>query len=213
VTRKLLPALAAALALAPAALAHEGGSSLYQSQPKQLQPSLRGAVFKVIDGDDRLWLDNRTGKTVLVLGYQGEPYLRFDSAGVWQNDHSPAVYLNLDRYAKTALPKDANAKLPPKWEKLVASQAFSWHDHRIHWMSTVPPPSVRADPEEPHHVFDWTVPLRVDGRSYKLTGTLDYVPKDSGGSGLPVAAIAGGAGGAVVLLVAAAFFLLRSRRR
>ena len=75
---------------------------------------MRGLQLKVLYGDDQVWLDNRSGKTVVIDGYSGEPYLRFGPDGIYVNVNSPAGYLNQDRYAKSAVPKSASAKAPPE---------------------------------------------------------------------------------------------------
>ena len=43
-------------------------------------------------------------------------------------------------------------------------------------MSRTLPPKVQAAKDKPHHVFDWTVPARLDGRPLLVAGTLDYQP-------------------------------------
>ena len=60
----------------------------------------------ILEGDDRLALTNSTGEPLVVLGYEGEPYLRFDAKGVHENVRSPAATLNDDRYARLELPAD-----------------------------------------------------------------------------------------------------------
>ncbi len=61
---------------------------------------MRGLKLKVLYGDDQVWLDNRSGKTIVIDGYGGEPYLRFAPDGIYVNVNSPAGYLNQDRYAQ-----------------------------------------------------------------------------------------------------------------
>lgn len=54
--------------------------------------------------------------------------------------------------------------------------SFAWHDHRIHWMSLLPPPAVRADPDVAHHLFGWRIPGTLDGHPLVIAGTLEYRP-------------------------------------
>ena len=35
---------------------------------------------------------------------------------------------------------------------------------------------MQAAKDEPHHVFDWTVPARLDGKPLTIAGTLEYEP-------------------------------------
>ena len=170
--------LLAALVACPAAAGHgDGATRGFSSEVVAVDPSLTGLSARVLDSDDRLLLRNRTGEEVVVLGYDEEPYLRFAAdGGVWRNLNSPATYLNEERYGGVAVPASASARTEPRWERVSRGRAYEWHDHRIHWMSTIDPPQVRQAPDEPHHVFDWTVPGTAAGEPLAIEGTLDYEP-------------------------------------
>ena len=43
-------------------------------------------------------------------------------------------------------------------------------------MSTIDPPKVRQAKDQPHHVFDWTVPGTIGGEPLAIKGSLDYRP-------------------------------------
>src|SRR6202035_4435325 len=62
-------------------------------------------------------------------------------------------------------------------KKLSGGHTARWHDHRIHWMGSQPPPIVRRAPSQRHAVFPtWTVELRRDTLPIVVTGTLTWVP-------------------------------------
>jgi hypothetical protein len=177
VRRALFGAALAALVVCSAAAAHGGGGALgFRSKVTRITPAVSGLSVTVLDYDDRLELRNETGDALVVLGYQGEPYLAFRGGRVYRNTRSPATYLNDDRFGRVALPKQADPKAPPAWEEVSPREEFDWHDHRIHWMSQTLPPKVQAAKNDPHHVFDWTVPARLDGKPLTIAGTLDYEP-------------------------------------
>jgi MYXO-CTERM domain-containing protein len=173
--RALAAAAGAALALAAGALAH-GGVAGFTSTLTDVRPAVDGLDLRVLDGDDRLQLTNETGETVVVTGYDGEPYLRFAGGEVFRNARSPATYLNEERYGKAKVPAEAKEGAAPRWERVSRTPTFEWHDHRIHWMSPILPPQVRRAEDEAHHVFDWTVPITVGGTEVELRGSLDYEP-------------------------------------
>ena len=175
--RSLLVASALAALLAPAAEAHFGTAKLgYRSTITSVKPRMPGLRFKILYGDDQVWLDNRSGKTVIIKGYGGEPYIRFDRDGIFVNVNSPASYLNQDRYGRVDVPKSASAKAKPDWQKLAGGDVWAWHDHRIHYMSPIPPPQIKSEPRKPHHVFDWKVPATENGKRFLIAGSLDYKP-------------------------------------
>jgi hypothetical protein len=213
VTRSLLAACLTALACCAGAAAHvvpQGASSPYVSTVKRILPPAPGVFVAIMGFDDQVWLEN-TGPPLIVLGYRREPYLLFDRTGVYENDRSPATYLNRDRYGKLAVPSAARPGARPKWRRLTGGDAYNWHDHRIHWMSPIAPPVVRARSSKPHHIFDWQIPIRVGDTDHVILGSLDYTPtRDSD----LVAKIAVGA--AIALTAVAAVLVLialRLRRR
>ena len=175
--RSLAIAALVAAIIAPGAEAHYGTGKLgYRSTIRAVKPRMPGLRLKILYGDDQVWLDNRSGKTVVIKGYSGEPYLRFSPGGIYVNIKSPSGYLNQDRYARVTVPKSASAKAKPQWEKLAGGDVWAWHDHRIHYMNPIPPPQIKAAPRKPHHVFDWTVPATENGKRFLIAGSLDYKP-------------------------------------
>ena len=141
-----------------------------------VRPGLAGVTVRVLGSEDRLWLSNRSKRPITILGYEGEAYLRITPQGVFENRNSPAAYLNADRFARAVVPQTAHAGAKPVWRKLAKSRAWAWHDHRIHWMSTFPPKEVVDDRASPHHIFDWSVPVRAGTKRVAIVGTLDYAP-------------------------------------
>jgi hypothetical protein len=204
----------AALALCASAAAHTipgGGANPYTSTVRGIVPPAPGVFAAILGQDDRVWIDDSEHRTLLVLGYQGEPYLRLGRTGVFRNLNSPATYVNQSRYGVgVSAPSSATAKAAPKWQRISRGETYNWHDHRIHWMSTIPPPVVRNDTSKPHHVFDWKIPIVIDGRDHTIVGTLDYTPPARTG-GSPIAVIS-----AVILTllaVAGAVVAVRILRR
>jgi hypothetical protein len=179
--RAFAAALFAALALPSAALAHEGGPKGFTSTITRVTPATQGLRATILQGDDRIGLRNTTGKTILVYGYTKDPYLRITPHAVYRNERSPATYLNEVRFANENVdfPADVSAKAAPRWKQVADGPYYEWHDHRIHWMNPILPPQVRSAKDEPHHIFDWSVPIQVAGVPGSLQGTLDYAPPPS----------------------------------
>ena len=198
---------AAALVVAPAAAAHGGGGDLgFRSEVTRVTPATTGLTVVVRDHDDRLELRNETGRTVVVLGYENEPYLVFRDGRVLRNTRSPATYLNDERFGDVSLPAIADPKAAPEWEEVAQKEEYEWHDHRIHWMSRALPPKVAADEGSRHHVFDWTVPGRLGGERVAIAGSLDYEPPPGGSPTLLVGVL-------VAVAVGGGFAVLLRRRR
>ncbi|MCU1501680.1 MAG: hypothetical protein JWM12_1034, partial [Ilumatobacteraceae bacterium] len=145
--------LAIAPAFAPAgnavAPAHGGSStavtSNYRVVVSDLSPAVPGARVSIADVGGTLRLTWTGSGTLVVEGYEHEPYLRISDAGVERNVRSPATYLNQNRYARVAVPAIADSSAAPEWDRISTGRTVEWHDHRTHWMDTVPPAVVEVD--------------------------------------------------------------------
>lgn len=198
------------------ALAHTGSAQTgYVSTVSALAPPVLGVNAFVLGGDDRLRISNYSGKTVVVLGYQGEPYLRFDRRGVWANTRSPAAYLNRFRRPHPLKPGVADAAAPPRWKLIRPGVTYEWHDHRIHWTGAEQPEGVREHPDRVQRIFKWRVPGRADGKRFAITGFLGYAPDrlPKGDESTSRAWLLAGGLVTAALLVAAGVGARRSRRR
>ncbi|MFI5912944.1 hypothetical protein [Dactylosporangium sp. NPDC051541] len=107
--------------------------------------SVPGVTVKAVEGGARLELVNRSGRDVVVLGLQGEEFLRVGAGGVQENRQSPTWFASRS-ITGTATGGDAGAA--PEWHLVSAEPRVRWHDERARELPA------RA----------WSVPLLVDGR-------------------------------------------------
>jgi hypothetical protein len=185
----------------------QGSSYDYRSYITSVTPKIAGLSFQVLEFADRILMTNRTGQTVTIYGYEGEPYARVLANGtVEQNVRAPATYLNTNFYAQVTVPPIASSSAPPRWEVLDRTGQFEWHDHRIHWMSPVPPARVKNTSKRTL-IFDWQVPIAVGTRRGSIDGQLFWTPESSKA---PLALIILGA---IIVLAGLAFVLYVRRRR
>ena len=208
--RRLTVGVALVLAgLAPASALAHGGNPDFRSVLTRIKPPVPGLHVEVLNYDDRLLLINRTGKTVLMRGYEGEPYARLQADGTVEvNRRSPSFYLNEERYGGTPVPAGAGPKAPPQWSLVSKTGRFETHDHRIHWMSKGTAPPQVKDKGKRTKVFAWRVPIEVGSTSANLTGTLFWAPP--GGGGVPALAIAALV---VLVLITIVLYVLTRRAR
>ena len=160
--------------LAPAgALAHAG-----QSDGTDYRSSITavptGVTARIVGGDDRIEITRTTARQVVILGYGGEPYLRLDAQGTWENRNSAAVALNDVRRTPDAIPT-TETKIGPDWVQTGTGDSVVFHDHRTHWMASQPPAKVRADPDHAQLLFAWSVPLAVDGQAAEIRGDVMWL--------------------------------------
>ena len=183
-------AFVAVLVLAPSAWAH-GGSA---TQATSFRPELDGVVppgsgvgVRLVDDGTRIELDAGEHE-VVVLGYEGEPYLRVDADGVFENQRSPSTYLNTSLTGSTP-PPEADASAAPDWKRIGDGPTVRWHDHALH----VPPGQATGARDESR----WERPLVVDGESFALRGRIVTLPEP-----LPAPWLVLGAALAVVVVLA-----------
>lgn len=200
--------LALVLLNAPPAWSHAGGNPDYRSVIDRVTPNVPGVSFEVLSYDAYMQLVDQQGHEVVIYGYEGEPYARILKNGTVQvNERSPAKYLNDTRYpVESSVPSSANAKAPPKWETTDDSGTFLWHDHRMHYGAESVPPQVK-DTSKKTKVFDYEVPISIDGRKGAIHGTLYWVGEGHT-SKLPFIVV----GALVVILGGGAVVYARRRR-
>ncbi|MEX0868287.1 MAG: hypothetical protein WD011_01310 [Nitriliruptoraceae bacterium] len=169
------------LLLAHPAAADPAGPTNYRSSVAAVDAPTDGVRAQVIGGDAFLVV-RAEGAEVLVPGYDGEPYLWFAPDGtVSINDRSPARWLNDGRYGAqdVDVPATADSQAPPRWREVADDGIYAWHDHRIHYMAPTVPRTVDPDHAAEQRVFDWQVPIVVDGQPATIRGTLTWVPSPS----------------------------------
>ncbi len=161
------------------ALADAPGPTDYLSEVVAIEPANDAISLRMIGGDSFIELVVTEGHVVEVIGYRGEPYLRFESDGtVLENQFSPTKYLNEERYGTDTGPTSVDPSAAPKWAEVASGGRYSWHDHRTHWMNEKKPPG--AEPGD--RVLEQVVPLVVDGEEVDVTvvSTLQEPPQPFG---------------------------------
>jgi len=196
-------------------LTHESGNPIidqgsnydYRSNITSVTPKVPGLSLEVLEFADRLILTNHTGETVTVYGYEGEPYARVLADGTVEvNTDSPAYYLNQSFYADVTVPASASPRATPHWVVADRTGQFEWHDHRIHWMSPIPPAQVK-DKSKRTLIFNWQVPIRVGTQMGDINGQLFWTPESSKASTAVIAL-----GVAIVVLGLLLVLFVRRRR-
>ncbi len=160
-------------------------------------PTPQGVEVTVYTGGLLIGVTNELDATLVVEGYDGEPYVRIGPDGVHENARSPAAWLNRARYGDVAIPPDVDASAPPLWRHVSSNPEWIWHDHRTHWMSPQPPAFVEASPVALAamraelvgpigHADDaagsfaaWELPLTLDGQRLDVRGELVWVDPPS----------------------------------
>ncbi len=180
------------------AAAHDG-SHAFASVVDGITPSPLGAGIDVrmLDADEQLELVNRSGHTVVVEGYEGEPYARITSDGpVFVNVMSPSMAPSNDRLGRTRPNGNEDASAPPRWVRVGDGGRYRWFDRRTHYRRQGVPSAV-TDREERTKLWDYRIPITVGTEAAEIRGTLYWV----GIASFPTALF-------VVMLVATAACLL-----
>jgi hypothetical protein len=190
VTRRLLAlgALVGAVVAgtaSPAAAHGLGGlqPNNYETVLDAVTPRVAGVHVRATDLGTKVELTNARATDVVVLGYQGEPYLRVGPRGVFENRRSPATSINRSITIERAPPADADPTAPPEWRQISSGTTARWHDHRAHFMGDDDPPAVARAPDQRRVVDNFEIPLEVGGEQGNepvvVEGRIVYVPPPS----------------------------------
>ncbi len=165
-TSIVLVCLIVVLVGASPAGADPAGPTNYVTSIISVEPPSEVITVEAVAGDSFILLTVEPGHEVEVVGYQREPYLRFETDGtVRQNENSPSRWLNDDRYGNAEAPASATPEAEPDWVVVSTDGSYAWHDHRAHWMNRVKPPG--AQPGDT--VLEEVVPLVVDGQDVSVS--------------------------------------------
>lgn len=164
-----------ALLLTPGtASADPPGPTDFKTEVLSIEPPTAAFEIEIIGGDSFVLLRQSSPATIEVVGYNGEPYLRFLPSGeVEQNRLSPAVYLNEERFGD-AVPDFADPAADPEWELIADDGSYAWHDHRAHLMVAAP---INTGPGD--QVLEGVVPIRVDGANVDVVVGSTWQPAPS----------------------------------
>jgi hypothetical protein len=180
-TAVLAACLITSVATAPAAWAHgdttEPSATNYVSHITGLTTPIPGVTVRMVDASTNIELRNDGPDDVIVLGYDGETYLRIGPAGAFVNARSPTPSMN-DPSALASTPTTQVPTADPIWRPMGPQPVARWHDHRTHWMGSDAPPS--GDQSMARVVTPyWTLPLEVGGQHVDVTGDVEWLPPPS----------------------------------
>ena len=161
-------------------------------------PPPAGLVAQVLQGRlPGLSLVDAGGVDVMVLGRDGEPFVRLSRAGVAVNAHSRSHVEDQRARGLAAGPPSPLPLLRPVTG--TDGTAYTWLDARLAYPAALPPPAALRT-HAVTTVQRWRVPLRVDGRTAALTGAIRWQPE----ADAPIPAVASRSAGRRRLLRAAA---------
>ena len=153
----------ALLAWPASALAHSGSpasvASDYEAHLTGVRPAVSGLTTAVTGGDIDLVLHVPAGRTIVVLGVEGEPFLRFRAGVVYANERSPTA-----GSARVITLAGSHLNGPPLWREVHRGLSFRWHEQRLR-------PAVATHDGVAAAI---AIPLRVDGARATLVGTSRY---------------------------------------
>ena len=157
----------------------------YKSEVVAVSPTLPGVRVRLLDLGNRVEVTNTGAIDVVILGYQGEPYLRVGPSGVFENSRSPSVALNkvtattAATTTTTAVPsQNAAALVPPSWHRSGTGRSVRWRDRRTRWEGPAPA-VVQAAPGRTHIVAEWPIGLQRGDVAATVSGRITYVPGPS----------------------------------
>jgi hypothetical protein len=121
-----------------------------------------------------VFLDNPGTEPVVVLGRQGEPFLRIGPAGTEANLHSPSWVDNVRGHGDTPT-VEADASAPPQWSVIHPEPRMLWLETRGFYPNEIPPADISSR-TQPTVLLRWSVPLVRGTERATLTGTTSFVP-------------------------------------
>lgn len=156
--------------VASPAAAHATGT--YRTAVASVRPRVPGLRVTVTKDGNWVEVTNTGPAPVLVLGYEGEPYLRIGPSGSWRNSRSSTAAL-AEPTASDDLAGALSADATPHWVRLSTRRAVSFHDLRV------PTTTTRrhvVSSSAPRILATWSLPLRAGDRPVIVRGNVRWYP-------------------------------------
>jgi hypothetical protein len=164
-------ALLPLLVVAAASPASAHGTGRNQTAVTSIRPHVHGLQVTVTKDGSWVTVANTGSAPVLVLGYEGEPYLRVDATGSWRNSRSSTAMLSRPTRGRSSV-ETVTANQAPRWVRLSTRSKVRFHDLRVPTTSTrrhLGSVSARV-------ITSWSLPLRVGRQDVTVIGTLSWRP-------------------------------------
>jgi hypothetical protein len=181
-------AVAALMGMAAPASAHTLSgiqATNYRSAITSVSPRLTGVSVHLLDLGRKVEVVNRTSQTLLILGYQNEPYLRVGPAGTFVNQASPTFYLNKlpSTVTSSVVPKQFSARATPVWYRTGHGQRVTWSDRRTR-QEGPDPTAVKNNLTRRVIISTWTIAMAHASAPLTVSGSITYVPPPKAASWL-----------------------------
>ena len=174
-------ALALAVAGSGAALpasagAHGESSAAIRSVIDRVEPPAPAVEVEVLRGRAAaLAATNRGRDDLVVIGDEGEPFLRIGPRGTFANVNSRSWYRSGNPDGVSLPPTGARVGAAPRWKRVSREATWTWFDHRLH-PATLTVPAEAAKGRRTVRLDSWKVPMRLAGRPLEVAGHVEYRP-------------------------------------
>ncbi len=162
----------------PAADAHGGGAPA-RPVVRAVEPSTAGVrATAVFVGDWRIELTSTSRETVSVLDPTGRPFLRFTPSGV-EADYGARAWHegNVSAVPGRVVSSHVTPDSPPEWRPVTATPTWSWFDARIRpERALLSPQLIQANVAT--RLRDFEIPIRVGEQPGRITGYLEFEPRN-----------------------------------
>lgn len=166
-----LPAVVLVLASLTGAMHGAGRVGVVIDRPPAGSP-LDGVTFTTDPVGDYLTAEVGRGRSLVVLGYTGEPALRVHPDGrAERNENATIGTAGPDDPQPAEVPDPGG---PERWVPAGSAGTVSWHDHRAHWFAGTP------DVDDGSAVGRWLLPMTADGKDSSLAGRLVWHEPQAG---------------------------------
>jgi len=200
----------------------------YSMVQKSSQEPAAGITIQVVSASvvPAVFVKNDSPTPVVVLGGQGEPFVRIGpKGGVTEVNVKSPTWVEVQQALGKDPSDEADATAEPKWQQVAPNPAWNWLEFRAAAPKSDPPQPV-IDAGKAVTIKTWSIPYLIGAKRGSIDGITEWVPiaelqkRMAGGGSLPGRAKGGGSNtgvyagvGLAVALVAAGIWLVSSRVR